>query len=212
MKTDRSVLFLSIFISFFIHIFLITSFRIVSPCSKFPKSIRISFFRSNDRSQSDSGEGSLKKGKKTKNKLLSKKAEMITPPAVLQTSFLSSSKPKSSRSRGFVQASYFEKKNFRVFCQLQTQRQLIRMHYPQYPLWAQKAGIQVDVVVKFQILKTGRIGTLFIEKFSGRPEMDVLVLRAVRLWKFEALPKDNGESFQWGSATLKFRLNAPVNF
>lgn len=99
-----------------------------------------------------------------------------------------------------------ESKDTQVGMELNTQRKVVRLYYPKYPMWAKRAGLQSDVSLKFEILRNGQVGQLLFEEFSGHPELDALGLRAVRRWKFEALP-DGVDGAQWGSVKLKFRLN-----
>jgi TonB family protein len=89
--------------------------------------------------------------------------------------------------------------------ELSTQRKVVRLYYPRYPRWAKRAGLQSDVLVRFQILKNGAVGQLLFEKMSGNPKLDALGLRAVRRWRFESLP-DETDASQWGTVKLKFRL------
>ncbi len=100
-----------------------------------------------------------------------------------------------------------EHKQEDVSMELNTQRKVVRLYYPKYPLWAKKAGLQSDVSLRFQILENGQVGQLLFDHFSGHPELDALGLRAVRRWRFEALPDGVDGGAQWGTVKLKFRLN-----
>lgn len=96
-----------------------------------------------------------------------------------------------------------------VNVEMNTQRKVVRLYYPPYPLWAKRLGVQSDVSLKFQILRNGQVGRVLLDRLSGYPELDLLAMRAVRRWSFEQLPADVGQD-QWGSVTLKFRLQQGV--
>ncbi len=79
--------------------------------------------------------------------------------------------------------------------------------YPEYPDWAQKQGIQTEVVLKFYVNADGNVIDIESEKQSGYPRLDYICREALRRWSFDPLPKDFVQTeSQWGRVLFKFRL------
>jgi TonB family protein len=77
---------------------------------------------------------------------------------------------------------------------------------PRYPRWAEEAGLDFDVELKFSVDVDGSVG--FVEPFvsSGDSEIDILSIRYMRSWRFEPLSAQNNHKPQWGIIRLNFRL------
>ena len=92
-----------------------------------------------------------------------------------------------------------------VSFQISTQRKVLKMYYPGYPLWAKKMGLEAEVKLRFNISKQGFVHDIIFEKMSRYPELDILGVRAIRKWKFE--PDFNDESLdEWCTVVLKFTI------
>jgi TonB family protein len=78
---------------------------------------------------------------------------------------------------------------------------------PVYPEWAKREGVEATVQLYFEVLPAGQVKeSILVEKTSGFEDFDQNAIRALRTWKFEALgPGGTGE--QWGSITMKYRLD-----
>lgn len=77
---------------------------------------------------------------------------------------------------------------------------------PEYPLIAQRRGIEGDVYLKVYVLDNGKVGELKLEKPSGSSLLDSSAVDAVRDWVF--VPgKRNGEPVPgWVTVPVKYRL------
>ena len=54
---------------------------------------------------------------------------------------------------------------------------------PRYPEAAQLRGMQGKVLLKIQIDETGKVASVFIEKGSGVPEINMAIEEIARTWK-----------------------------
>ncbi len=75
---------------------------------------------------------------------------------------------------------------------------------PAYPREARKKGYQGEVVLKVEILSSGRVGQMEVKKSSGHDILDHSALAAVKQWKF--LPAKRGEN------AIPFWVNIPIKF
>ncbi len=88
-----------------------------------------------------------------------------------------------------------------------SRRAILSKYLPQYPEWALKRGISGTAVVRLWVLPDGMVKeTMTIEQSSGYPELDQLVIKALRRWLFAPLDKDVVQEVQWGVITFKFCL------
>lgn len=89
-----------------------------------------------------------------------------------------------------------------------SQRQIINKVLPQYPEWALARGISGIVIIRIWVMPDGMVKeTMTIEQSSGYPELDMLVVNALRRWKFAPLALDFRQEVQWGVITFKFCLS-----
>jgi TonB family protein len=56
---------------------------------------------------------------------------------------------------------------------------------PTYPISARREGREGTVLLKVQVLETGAIGKIGVERSSGSSDLDEAALNAVRRWRFE---------------------------
>lgn len=88
-----------------------------------------------------------------------------------------------------------------------SKRPKIRTLYPEYPAWAEKKGIEAQVVIYFTVTPDGMVNSdAFVELTSGHAQLDQLALQALRGWKFAPLPMDAEQKDQWGRVTFRFIL------
>ncbi|MBI4677020.1 MAG: TonB family protein [Elusimicrobia bacterium] len=87
-------------------------------------------------------------------------------------------------------------------------RRLLQRRLPISPEWVSQRGLDLTVQVKFQVLEDGSVKPgAIIKVTSGFPELDRLALDAIKLWKFEAVPKLGASAPQtWGVVTLRFTM------
>ncbi|MBI5208509.1 MAG: energy transducer TonB [Elusimicrobia bacterium] len=87
-------------------------------------------------------------------------------------------------------------------------RRLLARRLPVSPDWVSSRGLDLTVRVKFQVLENGSVKPgAIIKVTSGFPELDVLALDAIKLWKFEAVPSQGASAPQtWGVVTFRFTM------
>lgn len=81
--------------------------------------------------------------------------------------------------------------------------------YPTYPEDVRQAGIAGTVILKVQILETGRAGEVSVKRSSGHQLLDESAVDAVYKWRFTpAKEKDTGRPVKcYTTVPIVFRLN-----
>ncbi|MBI4778293.1 TonB family protein [Candidatus Desantisbacteria bacterium] len=88
-----------------------------------------------------------------------------------------------------------------------SKRPKIRSPRPEYPDWAEKKGIESQVVIYFTVTPDGMVNSdAFVEQTSGYAQLDQLALQALKGWRFAPLPMDAEQKDQWGRVTFRFVL------
>ncbi|MEO0084698.1 MAG: energy transducer TonB [candidate division WOR-3 bacterium] len=88
-----------------------------------------------------------------------------------------------------------------------SKRTILTKFLPQYPEWALQRGISGVAIIRIWVLPDGTVKeTMTIEQSSGYPELDMLVINALRRWKFAPLSPQVVQEVQWGVITFKFCL------
>jgi len=88
-----------------------------------------------------------------------------------------------------------------------SQRLILSKVLPKYPEWALTQGISGIVIIRIWVMPDGTVKeTMTIEQSSGYPELDQLVVNALRRWKFAPLDKSVVQEVQWGIITFRFCL------
>ncbi len=82
-------------------------------------------------------------------------------------------------------------------------RKIIYKEKIEYPLWAQKKGIEGKVKIKFWVNPEGRISETEIFMSSGFPEIDLYAEENFKRWIFEPAITDKDV---WGIITFIFKL------
>lgn len=77
---------------------------------------------------------------------------------------------------------------------------------PEYPQMAQRRGWEGTVLVRVEVLASGKPGQIQIQKSSGRDALDAAALAAVKRWSF--VPAKQGDVAQagWVSVPIDFKL------
>jgi TonB family protein len=85
-------------------------------------------------------------------------------------------------------------------------RQVVASSIPEFPDWA-KSQItgEADVSIKFFVDFSGNVlDNMSVDKPSGLPRLDRLVMQHLKLWRFSAVDPSAGN--QWGVITFRFVL------
>jgi len=78
---------------------------------------------------------------------------------------------------------------------------------PEYPSLAQRRGWEGTVLLRVQVLASGKPGEIQIQKSSGRQQLDDAALNAVKRWSF--VPAKQGDVAQdgWVSVPIDFKIH-----
>lgn len=87
-----------------------------------------------------------------------------------------------------------------------SRRGIVRRVYPQYPKWAEEAGVSGEVRLKFWVLPDGLVNKVEVTQTTGYPDLDQIASQAMKKWLFEPLSSQEKQIVQWGTITLKFKL------
>jgi len=89
-----------------------------------------------------------------------------------------------------------------------SKREIARKLVPHYPKWALDRRISGTVVVRIWVQPDGRVkGAPTVETSSGYPDLDQVVVDALRGWQFAPLGSGVKSEDQWGMITFKFVLS-----
>jgi len=78
---------------------------------------------------------------------------------------------------------------------------------PDYPALAQDRGLQGQVILKVQVLATGKPATINVEKSSGHKILDDAAVKAVQGWAFEPARRGQTPIDGWVKVPLNFKLS-----
>ncbi|HTW90597.1 MAG TPA: energy transducer TonB [bacterium] len=88
-----------------------------------------------------------------------------------------------------------------------SQRAITRKVVPNYPKWALDRRVSGTVVVRVWVQPDGQVkGAPTVESSSGYPDLDEVVVDALRGWVFAPLGSGVTAEDQWGVITFKFML------
>ncbi|MFQ5867833.1 MAG: TonB family protein [bacterium] len=87
-----------------------------------------------------------------------------------------------------------------------SRRGIVRRVYPQYPRWAEEAGVSGEVRLKFWVLPDGLVNRVEVTQTAGYPDLDQIASQAMKKWLFESLSPQEKQIVQWGTITLRFKL------
>ncbi|MFO7675950.1 MAG: energy transducer TonB [bacterium] len=89
-----------------------------------------------------------------------------------------------------------------------SERTINRRVLPRYPKWALDRRVSGTVVVRLWVVANGKVkGTPAVETSSGYPDLDQVVVSALRQWEFEPLAPGVKSEDQWGVITFRFTLS-----
>jgi TonB family protein len=89
-----------------------------------------------------------------------------------------------------------------------SQREIIKKVKPRYPKWALEQHITGKVTVRIWVLANGQVkGVPQVLFSSGYPDLDQVVVDAVRGWEFAPLGSGVKAEEQWGDITFVFQLS-----
>jgi TonB family protein len=77
---------------------------------------------------------------------------------------------------------------------------------PHYPESARRARAEGTTLLKFQVLATGRVGEILIEKSAGRRDLDEAAAEAVKRWRFEPARMGKEPVAVWVTLPIEFKL------
>jgi TonB family protein len=85
-------------------------------------------------------------------------------------------------------------------------RNIEHRQMPEYPAWAREQGIEAAVILKFVVTAQGHVKDSIITiRSSGHPRLDESAMKALRNWKFSALPAGSNEE-QVGQITFNYQI------
>jgi periplasmic protein TonB len=78
---------------------------------------------------------------------------------------------------------------------------------PEYPSLALRRGWEGTVLLRVQVLASGKPGEIQVQKSSGRQQLDDAALNAVKRWSF--VPAKQGDVAQvgWVSVPIDFKIH-----
>jgi len=106
-----------------------------------------------------------------------------------------------------VEAAVSRGTNFMVAGPI-SQRAISKKVVPRYPKWALDRRVSGTVVVRIWVTPNGQVkGAPAVENSSGYPDLDQVVVDALRGWEFAPLGAGVKTEDQWGVVTFKFTLS-----
>lgn len=89
-----------------------------------------------------------------------------------------------------------------------SEREIVNKVKPNYPRWALEQRISGTVTVRIWVMPNGKVkGMPQVLSSSGYPELDQVVVNAVREWIFAPLTSGVKAEDQWGDITFIFQLS-----
>lgn len=79
---------------------------------------------------------------------------------------------------------------------------------PHYPETARRDGVEGTVTLRFEVLASGKVGTVQVQRSAGRADMDRAAVEAVRTWLFEPAHRGKEAVAVWVTLPVRFELNA----
>jgi protein TonB len=77
---------------------------------------------------------------------------------------------------------------------------------PPYPESARRLGIQGVAQLRFEVLPTGRVGSILVDRSAGHPDLDRAAVDAVRQWRFEPARRGSEPVAVWVTLPVRFEL------
>jgi protein TonB len=64
-------------------------------------------------------------------------------------------------------------------------------------------------LLRFEVLATGRVGTMLVDRSAGHADLDRAAMEAVRTWRFEPARRGEEPVTVWMTLPVRFELRAP---
>lgn len=218
---EKNLLSKTLLLSFFIHIIGISIFSIIFPLpSKKYKPVEVTFYPPSYRKDEISKKIVVKKIEEKKGNIQIKEETKVDITRVLKETILGSEEkikrnfildiPSEDIKIAFEKISSIPSLKIEKITDEEEliegpagRRKIIYKEKIDYPLWAQKIGIEGKVKIKFWINPEGKIIETEILQSSGYPELDLYSIEKFKNWLFEtAETKEN----TWGMITFFFKL------
>ena len=78
---------------------------------------------------------------------------------------------------------------------------------PRYPEAARREGVEGVVMLRFQVLASGKVGTMQVQHSAGRDDLDQAAVEAVRTWRFEPARRGKEPVAVWVTLPVRFELH-----
>jgi len=79
---------------------------------------------------------------------------------------------------------------------------------PHYPEAARREGAEGVVTLRFEVLASGKVGTVQVQRSAGRQDLDRAAMEAIRTWLFEPARRGKEAVAVWVILPVRFELNA----
>lgn len=115
--------------------------------------------------------------------------------------------PASPQTQPAIQTPATKGTSFQVAGPI-SQREIITKVKPRYPKWALEQRVSGTVTVRIWVMPNGKVkGTPQVLLSSGYPDLDQVVIEALRSWEFAPLAPGVKQEDQWGDITFIFQLS-----
>lgn len=78
---------------------------------------------------------------------------------------------------------------------------------PHYPESARREGAEGVVTLRFEVLTSGKVGTIQVQRSAGRPDLDRAAVEAVKTWRFDPARRGKEAVAVWVILPVRFELN-----
>jgi protein TonB len=79
---------------------------------------------------------------------------------------------------------------------------------PHYPEAARREGAEGVVTLRFEVQTSGKVGTVQIQRSTGRRDLDRAAVEAIKTWVFEPARRGKEAVAVWVILPVRFELNA----
>ncbi|MGH7414593.1 MAG: energy transducer TonB [Candidatus Rokuibacteriota bacterium] len=79
---------------------------------------------------------------------------------------------------------------------------------PHYPEAARREGAEGVVTLRFEVLTSGKVGAVQVQRSAGRQDLDRAAVEAIKTWLFEPARRGKEAVAVWVTLPVRFELNA----
>jgi periplasmic protein TonB len=79
---------------------------------------------------------------------------------------------------------------------------------PHYPEAARREGAEGVVTLRFEVLTSGKVGSVQVQQSAGRQDLDRAAVEAIKTWLFEPARRGKEAVAVWVILPVRFELNA----